>query len=332
MRRDDSSNAWNVKGELLMKDWKKSGLLGSAVLAGAMLAAVHVAFAQVEGPVKTQALVAVDSKQDVAPSKDDVTFTVDGKKADLTSWAPVPSSNAQIALLIDDGLREAVGRELSDLRDWIGNLPAGTQIYIGYMRDGGVYPVQPFTTDHETASKTLRLPSGIPGVSASPYFCLSAFVKQWPAQGPGARFVMMITSGVDPYNGSTSILNQDSPYVDAAIRDAQEAGVSVSSIYFGDAGIRGGSANFSGQSYLAQTSSGTGGVAYYEGRGNPVSMTPYLKEFNKAIKETYVATFTASPTKKNQLYRIKANIKEHGVKLHTADAVAPGNLEVPSAN
>ncbi len=330
MRRDDSSNGWNVKGNDMKQ--VKSGLFGSALLAGAMLASVHVGFAQVEGPVKTQALVAVDSKQDIAPAKDDVIFTVDGKKQDLTSWAPVPASDAQIAVLIDDGLRESVGTQLSDLKHWVGNLPAGTQVYIGYMRDGGVYPAQAFTTDHEAAANAFRLPSGIAGINASPYFCLSAFVKQWPAQGPGARFVMMITDGVDPYNGSTSIMNQDSPYVDAAIHDAQNAGVSVSSIYFGNAGIGGGSANFSGQSYLAQTSEGTGGVAYYEGRGNPVSMSPYLKQFDHAVKETYVATFQANPTRKNQLYRIKANIKEHGVKLHTADAVAPGNIESSSAN
>ena len=62
----------------------------------------------------------------------------------------------------------------------------------------------------------------------------------------------MITNGVDPYNGSTSVMNQDSPYVDAAVADAQRAGVAVYAIYFGDAGIRGASADNSGQNYLAQ--------------------------------------------------------------------------------
>ena len=87
-------------------------------------------------------------------------------------------------------------------------------------------------------------------MSASPYFCLSEFAKNWPgtpvearrnpealdAMGPAAagtrkaRFVLMITNGVDPYNGSTSILNQDSPYVATAVRDAQRAGAAVYSI------------------------------------------------------------------------------------------------------
>ena len=38
-----------------------------------------------------------------------------------------------------------------------------------------------FTTDHAAVGKTLRLPFGKRGVSASPYFCLSDFVKHWPA-------------------------------------------------------------------------------------------------------------------------------------------------------
>ncbi len=91
-------------------------------------------------------------------------------------------------------------------------------------------------------------------MSASPYLCLSDFSKHWPgapsnaavdgavAPAPAqhkARFVLMISNGVDPYNGSTSVMNQDSPYVSASVKDAQRAGVAVYSIYFSDAGIRG---------------------------------------------------------------------------------------------
>ena len=71
-----------------------------------------------------------------------------------------------------------------------------------------------------------------------------------------ARFIMVLTNGVDPYNGSISVMNQDSPYVDTAIHDAQRAGVAVYAIYFGDAGIRGGAADNSGQDYLAAADPG----------------------------------------------------------------------------
>ncbi len=289
--------------------------------------------AQQEGPTPTQALVNIESKNQVSPNVSNISIKVDNRNAQLTSLTQVAPSGAQVALLIDDGLRLSLGRELGDLRAFIQHLTPGTEIYIGYMRNGEVVTAQPFTTDYAAAAQTIRLPLGSPGISASPYFCLSAFVKQWPEattafagqSAPKARFVMMITNGVDPYNGSVSVLNQDSPNVTNAVQDAQRAGVAVYSVYFGDAGIRGGAASFSGQSYLAQLSDGTGGTAYFEGNFSPVSLSPYLTRFQKAIAETYVATFPAPGNKK--LVAIKLNTKLPGTKLHAASAVRPGTLE-----
>lgn len=304
------------------------------VTAAAFLIASSASFAQMEGPVSTQALVTVDTKSDQMPTISNVMLSVNGKKEQLTSWSQVPPTGAQIAVLVDDGLRESVGRELNDLRAFATSLPPGTELFIGYMRNGTVFQEAPFTTDHAAAAAKFRLPVGSPGISASPYFCLSEFVKHWPSNRPAARFVLMITNGVDPYNGSTSVLNQDSPYVQNATEDAQRAGVAVSSIYFADSGFAGGGrrgrgrASFSGQSYLAQVSEGTGGTAYWQGMGNPVSMTPYLDQFKRSISETYVATFQAEAQgKKNNLVRLKASTDLHGVKLRTPDQVRVGNME-----
>jgi len=303
----------------------------SLLPAAAVLFCATSVFAQVEGPVNTQMLVQVDSKAEHIPALADITMKVNGKEEPLTGWSQVPSSGAQIAILIDDGLRESVGRELNSLRSFVSGLPPGTQIFIGYMRNGTVFAAQPFTTDHAAAAANFRLPQGSPGISASPYFCLSEFVKHWPSDTrTGARFVMMITNGVDPYNGSTSILNQDSPYVQAAITDAQRAGVSVSSIYYSDAGFRGGRGSLSGQSYLTQTGDDTGGRAYYEGTGNPISLAPLLAQFQHAISETYVASFTAKASG-NKLVEVKAETKLKGVKLHTPKLVLPGNTEMAAA-
>jgi hypothetical protein len=134
----------------------------------------------------------------------------------------------------------------------------------------------------------------------------------------------MITNGVDPYNGSTSITNQDSPYVAAAVTDAQRAGVPVSSIYFSDAGFRGGRGSFSGQSYLSQMAQGTGGVAYYLGSGNPVSTQPYLNQFLHDLTETYVATFPVDANKK--MVNLKVSTTLPKTKVRAADQVRPGTI------
>ena len=302
------------------------------ILATTLLTA-SLALAQQEGPAPTQALVAIDSKAPAALTTNNVSLKINNKATPITSIARVTPSGAQVAILIDDGLRTSVGSQPGDLRNFITSLPAGTEVFVGYMQNGRVVPAQAFTTDFAAAAGSLRIPLGSPGVSSSPYFALSDFAKRWPSSSesvasdnqqstPKARFVLMITNGVDPYNGSTSITNQNSTYVSAAITDAQRVGAAVYSIYYSEAGIRGGRASFSGQSYLTQAADATGAVAYYQGMGNPVSMAPFLQQFKSAIAETYVATFTAPGNKDFVPIKFSTNLPK--TKVHSANQVRPG--------
>lgn len=294
-----------------------------------------------EGSVPTQTLIHEDSKNPAPLLPSNVTLQVNNHDTPVTSLAQVIPTGAQVALLLDDGLRTSFARNLQDMQHFINTLPAGTEILVGYMQSGRVLVAQPFTTNHAEAATRLRITQGSAGIAASPYFCLSDFVKHWPGPSESrlspeevapitpsagaakqkARFVIMITNGVDPYNGSVSPLNQDSPYVQSAIRDAQRAGVPVYSIYYTDAGIRGGAASFSGQSYLSQLADATGGIAYYEGTGNPVSLVPFFTQFQKAVSETYIATF---PADGRDLVRLKVSTSLPKTKLRHADEIHPG--------
>lgn len=299
--------------------------------------ALPAANAQQEGATPTQALVSIDSKTPTTPTAKDITIKVDNRITPLTNLASIPPNGVQVALLIDDGLRTRIGTELNNLRAFLTSLPQGTEVFVGYMQNGRVVPsgdLPGFTTDRAAAAQTLHLPIGLPGASASPYFSLSDFVKNWPPSAEGqpaaqseqpvhkARIVLMITNGVDPYNGSTNITNQDSPYVANAVTDAQRAGVPVYSIYYADAGFRRGS--FSGQSYLAQVAQGTGGTSYYEGTGSPVSLAPFLKQFQNAVAETYVATFPVDGNKK--MVSLKLSTRLSRTKLNAPQQVRPGTI------
>jgi hypothetical protein len=302
-------------------------LIAAALFTGALLQPLAAQQQGTEGPLPTQVLVSFDSKTPVNPTPQNLSLKLNNRDITINTLTPVRPNGAQVAILIDDGLRSSVGRQLSDLKDFVTALPPGTQVFIGYMQNGRVAPAQTFTTDRNAAAAAFRLPIGSAGMSASPYFCLSDFVKKWPApaeghQGRSARFILMITNGVDPYNGSTSITNQNSPYVDSAISDAQRAGAAVYSIYYTDSGY-GHRGSFSGQSYLAQVAQGTGGVAYYQGTGNPVSMSPFLKQFRDAITETWIASFTA-PANKN-LVSLKVSTNLPKTKVRAASEVQPGH-------
>lgn len=311
-----------------------------AMLFASFFSVGFAADAQVEGPVPTQTLVYVDARSTTPADATAVTVSVNDHKQPLISWTPVIPANAQVALLIDDGLRESLGHELMNLRDFVNKLPSGVEVLVGYMQYGHVVAEQPFTTDHEHAASAIHLPDGIAGMSASPYLCLSDFVKQWPRSTSGpevidgvapvqhkARFILMLSNGVDPYNGSTSVMNQDSPYVATAIKDSQRAGAAVYTIYFGAAGMGGGSANFSGQSYLTELAQRTGGVNYYQGTGNPVSMAPFLSMFQKAVAETYIATFDATANRNPQRDLVRVKVTAPHAKLRSSEEVRLGNQE-----
>jgi hypothetical protein len=197
---------------------------------------------------------------------------------------------------------------------------------LGFMENGTVIS-KGFTRNHEEVVQQLRIPFSVRGISASPYFSLDTLVKNWPSQEPGPRMVLLLTNGVDPYNGSTSIMNQDSPYVQTAQEDAQRAGVAVYSIYFPDAGMRRGS--FSGQSYLQQVAEATGGISFNQGTIPPVSIGPYLDQFRKAMLESYTVSFMATPSgsRRNDLTQIKVTTTQPGVKIIAPEAVRPGVSE-----
>ena len=307
-------------------------LLTSALSLAMLSLPVFAQELPLEGPVPTTALINVQSKNNAAFNTAALKLEVDGHAAAIASVTPVRAEGAQVAILIDDGLRSNFGIQLRDVQQFITSLPVGTQVLVGYMENGTVRSAGGFSADHAAVADTLHLPLSVPGISASPYFCLSEFVKHWPGQGQAARMVMMITNGVDPYNGSVSPLNQDSPYVQTAQDDAQRAGVAVYSIYYGDSGIRGGLASFSGQSYLNQVADATGGESFYQGRITPPSLTPYFNEFRKAIGESFLVSFNASANreKSSTLIRIKLKSEQGGVKIHAPQSVHPGMTEQAS--
>jgi hypothetical protein len=302
----------------------------SAALLAASAAPVVAQELPAEGPVPTTALIHIESKNDVPLNASMLKLQVNGHDTAITSVRAAGSVAPQIAVLIDDGLRSSFGLQIQDLANFITGLPPGAEVLIGYMQNGTVRSVTgQFSTNRERVLSELRTPFSSPGISASPYFCLSDFVKRWPSSKRAPRFVLMITNGVDPYNGSTSMMNQDSPYVRAAQEDAQRAGVAVYSIYYGDSGFRGARGSFSGQSYLEQVGEATGGETFNQGPITPVSLTPYFAQFQRAIAESYTIGFMANANgaKNKSLTRIRVKTSQPGVKVHAPDGVMPGNVE-----
>lgn len=303
--------------------------LATVALLGLAAGAMHAQQPPMEGPAPTTAIVYAESKGSAPLDMRSLEVQVNGHPVQVTGVEPVAGQPTQIAILIDSGLRSSFNLQLEEIRKFVTAMPPNTEMLIGYMENGMVRSPGGFTTDRERLLGSIHMSMAVPGMSASPYFCLSDFVKKWPSQKPAARFVLMITNGVDPYNGSTSPMNQDSPYVQTAQDDAARAGVAVYSIYFQDAGFRGGRGSFSGQSYLQQVGEATGGMVLNTGPIPPVSIEPYLDQFSTAIRKSYLVTFLANVGngKANKLDRLKVKTSQQGVHLHAPQEIHPGIAE-----
>src|SRR5579863_3365192 len=240
-----------LKGAMEMK----KVALAMSLAAGALMVAAP-AFPQNENEGRGQALVTVlpAHDKDASPtlSQQDLTLKVDGKNSTITNLTPLrdQSSQLELVLLIDGAARTSMATQLGDIAKFVKTLPPAAKVAIAYMQNGQAVFAGPLTTDRAQALKALHIPGGVPGVSASPYFCLSNLAQHWPSNDRAARReVVMITDGVDYYSPR---YDPEDPYMQAAVTDSVRAGLVVYSIYWQNHGRfdRSGYATNAGQNLL----------------------------------------------------------------------------------
>jgi len=288
-----------------------AALIATFIVAGSLSAR------DIPAPGSPVSVIVTATGQKDAPAPqltvDDVLVSQNKQHMPVTSLEPLRGQNGlQLWLVIDDGSTTNLGTQLADLKNFVMAQPATTQIGIGYMHNGSVQMVQPLTADHQLAAKAIRLPLGMPGISASPYVSLTELIHKWPA-GSAAREVLMVSSGIDPLYGAAP----DDPYLDQAIDHAQRAGVVVYSIYYSGAGRFAHNYRqlFWGQNYLSQISDETGGFMYWIGTQNPVSLTPYLDDLSRRLNSQYLLTCLARPENKPGFQAVKILTEVPRVKL-----------------
>lgn len=258
----------------------------------------------------------------------DLTLKINGKNAKVTKWERYDqqSSNVELVVLIDSAARTSLGRQLSDIADFVRSLPPNVKATIGYMQNGRAVLSGPLSSDRAQVLSGLHIPVGMPGSNASPYFCLSDLAKSWPSQDPKARReVVMVTDGVDYYQMR---FDPEDPYVKSAINDSVRAHLVVYSIYWMNQGRADRTLyeNNAGQSLLAEVTESTGGKSFWEGIGNPVSFAPYLDELTRRLRNQYELRFSSNAGSKPEIGSMKLKLSAPGVEVN-----APGEVLVMPA-
>jgi hypothetical protein len=290
-----------------------SWMTGMALLAGSALAGAQNLS---QGTVVVTVLPKHEGEVPLSVAQQDLSAKVDGKNAEVTLWRPYAASDhVELVLLLDDGSRSSLGRQISDIEQFVKTLPPNVRVAIAYMQNGSAIFETPLSTDPAVVLKGLHLPSGGPGSSASPYFCLSELARHWPSNDTTARReVVMVTDGVDLYQMG---FDPDNPHMQAAIEDAARAHLIVDSIYWqmeGRPGPRYGE-SFVGQGMLQIVAEATGGKSFYMGSGNPVSFAPYLNEMQRRFRNQYVLGFTAPAGRKPSVEELRIKLRVSGADV-----------------
>lgn len=304
------------------------GMVALVVCAGSTVAGAQQS--PVANGVPVQMVVTAEAHKGSevpAISANDV-MVMEGKDRDpVTDWVPARGEHAglELYILLDDSGAQSISLQFNDIRKFIDEQPPSTQIGVAYMQNGIARVAQDLTNDHALADKALRIPLGIRGANASPYFAFNDLMKRWP-KSTNRREVLMVSDGIDYYYGSGDLLD---PYLSEAIGAAQKGGVIVSAIYSPGVGHVGHSywMTYWGQMYLAELAERTGGEAYYIGMmGPPVDFTPYLSDLATRLNHQFILSFQAKPEKKAGLRKVKVR-----TELPKVDLVSAGQVYVPAA-
>ena len=276
--------------------------------------------------VPVQMLVTVEGRHGAEVpeiTRDDV-MVYQGRNRDrVTEWMALQEDRAGLELFvaIDEACSPSLAQQLDEIRRFINSQPATTSIGVAYMRNGTVDVLQQLTTDHAQAAKSLRLPLGEPGLSASPYQSVVDLIKRWPGGSRDwvRREVLMISDGIDRLGGG----GPADSYVYSAIEQIQRAGVVIYAIYASAVGHYGHTfwrLNW-GQNYLSQVTDETGGEAYFMGLETPIAFSPYLDALAHRLDHQYLLGFLARPGPKAGLQKVDLRSEVPNVDLVAADRV-----------
>jgi hypothetical protein len=271
-------------------------------------------------PVSTVVSVEAKRGKDVpAINKEDVRVMQGHNRLQVAEWFPVQGEHAalEVLILIDEAASPTVANQFDDLRKFMSAQPSTTAVAVGYSEYGSLRMAQDFTTDHEAAGKALRIPMGMFGGESSPYLAVSDAIKHWH-DTKARRAILMVSDGVDPLQPGIA-----DTYLDAAVEDAQRAGVQVSAIFASAAGHFGHSfwRISRGQDDLSQLTEKTGGESYFQGFSTPVSFAPFLDEFADRLGHQYLLRFLIKPEKKPSYQHVKLETEVPNAELVGPDQV-----------
>jgi VWFA-related protein len=224
----------------------------------------------------------------------------DGDLQSLLSIRRPADNPVTLAVLTQDDLVSSIGNETKVVAQFIRQLPSGSRVMIGYIRSGSLDLRRKFTTDLEKAAASLRAPLGLASAGAyNPYVEIIEGLKKFDSQPLGRRAMIVVSDGIDISRGLDSSSPNQSIDLDRAIAEAQRRSVAIYTIFAPPAATNANQLLITnGQSCLKKLSDETGGRAFFQGTGAPVSFDPFLKEISATLDRQIALTYLSTHPEK----------------------------------
>lgn len=262
--------------------------------------------------------VSIRVKEEVVELQNiDLSVSEDGEPQTIISIRGIgTNSPITIAVLIQDDLVPSIGNEIKALADFIRNLPKGSRVMVGYVRTGTLQVKQKFTLDLQKAAGALRPPTGFASTSPyNPYVEVIEALKKFESQPLGRRAILLVSDGLDVSRGVDSSSPTQSVDLQRAINESQRRGVAIYSFYAPSQVTAANSSLVSNaQSSLSRVSDETGGRAFFQGTGAPVSLEPFLRQLDILLQKQAALTFLSTHLSKG-FHRIEVKSSTPGVKV-----------------
>ena len=261
--------------------------------------------------------VTIRVKEETELQNIDLSIHEDGEPQTIISVRGIgTSSPITLALLIQEDLVPSVGNEIKDLAEFIRKLPRGSRVMIGYLRAGSLLVKQRFTTDLEKAASALRPPTGFASASPyNPYVEVIEALKRFESQPLGRRAILLVSDGLDISRGVDSSSPTQSVDLQRAVNESQRRGVAIYGFYAPTLVAAANPALVSNaQSSLLRLSNETGGLAFFQGTGAPVSFQPFIRELDISLQKQAAITFLSTHLRKG-FHRIEVKSSTPGVRV-----------------
>lgn len=249
----------------------------------------------------------------------DLTVSEDGELQSVLSIRAIgPNAPITLAVLIQDDLVSSASNEIKPIAEFIRHLPAGSRVMVGYVRAGSLEVRQKFTTDLGKAAAALRIPLGIASAGPyNPYVEVLEGISRFESQPTGRRSLLLVSDGLDISRGLDSSAPGQSLDLQRAINQAQRRAVAVYSFYVPSVALNSTGNRIligNAQSSLERLSSETGGRAFFQGTGAPVSFDPFLRGLNTALEKQLAVTYLSTHTNKG-FHKLQIRSSTPGVEL-----------------